>query len=136
MMATRRLTMALCLAIAAPLSARATGCADAATQTDLNICAAEALKASDAALNATYRQVMGRLKTDPAKRALLMNAQKAWLAFRDAECDFDGSDVVGGSIHPMIVSECVDALTQSRTHQLEAYLHCAEGDMSCPVPAP
>jgi len=130
------LVLAIAAALGVALSASAAGCGDNATQADLDVCAGDALKTSDAALNSTYRQLMDRLKADAAKRTRLIDAQKAWLAFRNAECNFVASDVVGGSIYPMIISQCADGLTRSRTRQLAAYLHCPEGDMSCPVPAP
>jgi hypothetical protein len=36
----------------------------------------------------------------------------------------------------MVVAECRQELTEARTRQLDAYLHCQEGDLACPVPAP
>ena len=127
---------ALALTIMAPVArSRAADCSNAATQSDMNICADQAFRRSDAALNSTYRQITDRLKTDAAARGLLVTAQKAWLAFRDADCAFASSAVSGGSIYPMIVTQCRDALTQDRTRRLAGYLKCAEGDLSCPVPA-
>jgi hypothetical protein len=35
----------------------------------------------------------------------------------------------------MIFSLCRDSLTQARSKDFESYLHCQEGDLSCPVPA-
>jgi hypothetical protein len=34
----------------------------------------------------------------------------------------------------MTLSLCLDKLTQARTKELQAYLKCEEGDLSCPVP--
>jgi uncharacterized protein YecT (DUF1311 family) len=78
---------------------------------------------------------MTRLKKDPATTKLLIRAQKAWLAFRDSECAFVASATDGGSANGMIYSFCLDGLTQKRLVELNAYLHCKEGDLSCPVPA-
>jgi len=35
----------------------------------------------------------------------------------------------------MLVAQCRDALTHTRTTDLKAYLPCHEGDMGCPVPS-
>jgi len=109
-------------------------CGDASTQTDLNLCADQAYRKSDAELNAAYRTVTARLKDDQATLAKLQSAQKAWLFFRDAECAFSSGGTTGGSAYPMVLSQCLDKLTQTRTKELRAYLKCEEGDMSCPVP--
>lgn len=109
-------------------------CGNASTQTDLNLCADQAYRKSDAELNAAYRTVTARLKDDQTTLAKLQSAQKAWLFFRDAECAFSSGGTTGGSAYPMVLSQCLEKLTQTRTKELRAYLKCEEGDMSCPVP--
>ncbi|WP_454677727.1 lysozyme inhibitor LprI family protein [Achromobacter marplatensis] len=109
-------------------------CGNASTQTDLNLCADQAYRKSDAELNAAYRTVTARLKDDQTTLTKLQSAQKAWLFFRDAECAFSSGGTTGGSAYPMVLSQCLDKLTQTRTKELRAYLKCEEGDMSCPVP--
>ncbi|MDH2050474.1 lysozyme inhibitor LprI family protein [Achromobacter marplatensis] len=109
-------------------------CGNASTQTDLNLCADQAYRKSDAELNAAYRTVTARLKDDQTTLAKLQSAQKAWLFFRDAECAFSSGGTTGGSAYPMVLSQCLDKLTQTRTKELRAYLKCEEGAMSCPVP--
>ncbi|WP_424625213.1 lysozyme inhibitor LprI family protein [Achromobacter marplatensis] len=109
-------------------------CGNASTQTNLNLCADQAYRKSDAELNAAYRTVTARLKDDQTTLAKLQSAQKAWLFFRDAECAFSSGGTTGGSAYPMVLSQCLDKLTQTRTKELRAYLKCEEGDMSCPVP--
>ena len=104
------------------------------SQAGLNQCAGDAYKKADAALNATYRQVMARLKDSEAAAKSLVAAQRAWIAYRDAECDFMSSGVEGGSARPMIVAQCLEQLTTRRTDDLKALLNCEEGDLSCPVP--
>jgi uncharacterized protein YecT (DUF1311 family) len=115
-------------------SAQAKDCANTQTQTQMNICAGESAKAADAALNATYAQIKARLKDDASKIQQLTKAQRAWIAFRDAECGFAGSAVEGGSMQPMIVAACHEKMTTNRTRDLRTYLQCEEGDASCPVP--
>jgi uncharacterized protein YecT (DUF1311 family) len=105
------------------------------SQAGMNICAHKDYEVADAKLNETYGEVMKRLSDDPDGRKLLQAAQRAWIAFRDAECDFSTADSQGGSIHPMLMLGCLQGLTEARTEQLGGYLECEEGDMSCPVPA-
>ena len=51
-------------------------------------CYGNAYKRADAELNILYRQITARLKDDKATAKLLVAAQRAWVAFRDAECNF------------------------------------------------
>lgn len=105
------------------------------SQTGMNICADADYKAADAHLNQTYGRIVKRLSGDRETTKLLQGSQRAWIAFRDAECDFRTSASRDGSIHPMEVGLCLRDLTEERTKALNAYLHCGEGDPSCPVPA-
>ena len=100
----------------------------------MNQCAGQAFKAADKELNTIYQQITGRLKDNPDGKKLLVNAQRAWVSFRDAECTFSASGVAGGSVYPLIYSECLTGMTKTRVESLKQYLKCEEGDMSCPVP--
>lgn len=126
---------AAALVLAAGAQAQVIKCDQASTQTDMNLCADQAYRKSDADLNAAYKAVMARLKDSKDAATKMQAAQKAWLFFRDAECAFSSGGVTGGSAYPMVLSMCLDKLTQTRTKELRAYLKCEEGDMSCPVPA-
>jgi len=103
------------------------------TQRGLDECAGASFKRADAALNRAYKEIVHRLKDDAAKTKLLVQAQKAWLNWRDAECAFSSSGVQGGSIYPMIVAQCQEKQTRARMKDLRGYLTCAEGDLDCPV---
>jgi uncharacterized protein YecT (DUF1311 family) len=124
------------VALALPTAALAKDkCADAQDQATMNQCADVAFKQSDKKLNELYKNIETRLADDADTRKLLVQAQRDWVRFRDAECDFQTSGAAGGSILPMLVAQCRDGLTQSRIKDFEGYLKCEEGDMSCPVPA-
>ncbi|TCU19284.1 lysozyme inhibitor LprI family protein [Rhizobium sullae] len=110
-------------------------CGDLTNQTDMNICAGKAYQKSDAELNVLYKQIEARLKDDADTKKLLVAAQKAWVRFRDAECNFSSSTVAGGTAYPFISSTCLDTMTKSRIEDLKGYLKCEEGDLDCPVPA-
>jgi len=121
--------------IAAPNASAAQCDRNDESQTGMNICADADYKAADAKLNQTYGRIIKRLSGDRDTTKLLQASQRAWIAFRDAECSFQTSASREGSIHPMEVAICLRNLTEERTKALDAYLHCSEGDPSCPVPA-
>lgn len=134
---TATLTAAIVLAMPAFAFAQ-DKCYDAAKdQASLNKCADAAFKESDKKLNEFYKQIEARLKDDADTKTLLVQAQRDWVKFRDAECSFQTAGAAGGSVMPMLVAQCMDSLTQARVKDFEGYLTCGEeGDpMSCPVPA-
>lgn len=128
-----RLLLALTPLLFTPL-AHALDCANASDQATMNQCAAQEHKAADKELNALYQQITARLKSNPDSKKLLVGAQRAWIGFRDAECKFASSAVTGGSVYPLIYSNCVTELTKARVETFKNYLKCQEGDLSCPVP--
>lgn len=114
--------------------ATAADCDNATTQATMNQCAAQQNKAADKELNSLYQQITARLKGSPDNKKVLVGAQRAWIAFRDAECKFSASGVEGGSVYPLIYSNCLTDLTKARLETFKGYLKCPEGDLSCPVP--
>lgn len=120
----------LLLATAAP----AQECDDSSNMMELDQCAGVVRDQADAKLNTAYAEIRKRLGDDEAAKANLTAAQRAWIAFRDAECFFQTASTVGGSIHSMLVTKCETALTLERLKQFDVYLACEEGDLMCPVP--
>lgn len=82
------------------------------TQVEMSACAAAAAKAADTRLNAAY----ARLQLTPE----LKSAERAWIAFRDAQCAYEASVYEGGSIQPMTYSLCLERVTKARTAELAA----------------
>lgn len=126
--------VALLLAAAPLAAAWPEDCFNLPDQADMDACVGRDFKATDARLNALYAQIQQRLKGDPATAKLLTAAQRAWVGFRDAECDFAASGTAGGTINPMVTTLCRAGLTQKRIEDFNAYLHCKDGDTACPVP--
>ena len=118
------------IALLFPLPAFAT-CDDAQTQVEMTECATAAYQAADGDLNATWKLSMGTMKQwdadNPGAKAAeaLRNAQRAWIAFRDAECGLEVSFYAGGTIAPMVEADCLTRLTRARTEELRAM---AEGE--------
>ncbi|AZO27475.1 lysozyme inhibitor LprI family protein [Mesorhizobium sp. M1B.F.Ca.ET.045.04.1.1] len=102
------------------------------SQSMMTICANTDYEAADAKLNAAYKNLVG--DNDEKANKLLQTAQRAWIAFRDAECAYSAADSAGGSIHPMEVSQCLTELTNERTKQLTSGPNCQDGDPSCASP--
>ncbi|WP_214469708.1 lysozyme inhibitor LprI family protein [Mesorhizobium sp. dw_380] len=129
----RRIFLPACLVVlAATATARAQECdrSDDGQQM-MNICAGEDYQAADARLNTAYQNLIGSDDAD-GKRSL-QAAQRAWIAFRDAECADTTAASAGGSIHAMEVSQCLTRLTNERIKQL-ASSNCEQGDASCASP--
>jgi uncharacterized protein YecT (DUF1311 family) len=99
------------------------------TQTEMNNCEGENFKAADAELNAVYAKLLN--KVSPTGRQKLQQAQRSWIAYRDAQCAFDTMGTTGGSIHGMMLSQCLTDLTAQQTKRLQHQLNCPEGDVSC-----
>lgn len=105
---------------------------DDQTQSGMDICASSDYAASDAKLNSAYGEIMKRLSDNADARKLLQDSQRAWIAFRDAECKFASSDVEGGSIYPMVYSGCLQGVTEARVVHLGAYLECDQRQPGIP----
>ena len=130
-MTMRRIFLSACLVLLAGASvARAQECDRSDdSQQMMNICAGEDYQAADARLNAAYQNLIS--SDDADSKRLLQAAQRAWIAFRDAECAHTTAASAGGSIHAMEVSQCLTRLTNERIKQLDASANCEEGDASC-----
>jgi uncharacterized protein YecT (DUF1311 family) len=101
-------------------------CAKAVTQMDMNICANSDYQAADRELNAQYRKTRAAMVSfdadleDNLKGAekALVKAQRAWVDYRDGECEAEGFAARGGSMEPMLVSNCLATLSRQRTKEL------------------
>ncbi len=103
-------------------------CKDATTQSDMNVCAAEEYQEADKALNAQWLATKKAaavwddlIEAEERPRGAeerLLKAQRAWLAYRDSQCDAVGFSVEGGTIQPLVVSNCLADLTRKRTEEL------------------
>ena len=92
-------------------------CKDAVSTKDMQDCMDNEWKKSDAELNRVYQESLKKLK--PEQAALLKKAQRAWLSYRDAQCDADYKMFAGGTAAPLALTQCRVTLTQERTKTLE-----------------
>ena len=91
------------------------------TQLDMNACAAARYAAADAQLNAAWPAAKGYMDGIGAG-ATLLDAQRKWLAFRDANCTAESAPYAGGSIQPLVWYGCLERLTLARTRDLQAHM--------------
>lgn len=108
-------------------------CADPPDQASADGCAGDASRRADAAMNVQWRITLAaerqrdkdyagvpRGDTRPSYADALLAAQRAWLKFRDSECEVEAYAVRGGSLEPQIAAECEERLTKNRNKQLAA----------------
>jgi uncharacterized protein YecT (DUF1311 family) len=99
-------------------------CARAVTQTDMNICAYRDYEAADRALNAAWSKAAAKARASGRNQfARLLDAQRKWLAYRDAQCLAEnGPREESGTIWPLQQNTCMQRLTEARTAQLREYV--------------
>ncbi len=90
----------------------------------LRECDAAELARQDQSLNATYKALEARL--EPEDKASLVKAERAWLAYRQAECQFEASGERGGTEWPLLVNLCTIKRTEQRISDLQQALDDAK----------
>jgi uncharacterized protein YecT (DUF1311 family) len=99
-------------------------CANAITQTDMNICSYQDYQAADRELNAAWKTAAARAKASGSQHfARLLDSQRKWLAYRDAQCFAqNGPREESGTIWPLLQNACLQQLTEARTAQLREFV--------------
>jgi uncharacterized protein YecT (DUF1311 family) len=88
----------------------------AQSQAEMNEEASKKFSKVDANLNQVYKKLMNIL--DKKDKVLLTEAQRNWIKFRDSHCKFEISESEGGSIQPLIYSQCLIECTEIRIKEL------------------
>lgn len=124
--------LVVALAAVQPYVDRPIDCDDPQSQREMNACAARDFERADAELNRVWREAIEqsrRADADldreydrrPTSEAKLREAQRAWLAFRDAHCTVVAyEEARGGSMEPMSYEGCRTTVTRQRTAQLQS----------------
>ena len=94
--------------------------AGAQTQGEMNQEAFADYKKADQELNKVYPKVLAKLDAEGQEK--LKAAQRAWVAFRDAQAALDADMARGGTMSPLLRATSLSATTQERTKQLRAFL--------------
>lgn len=129
------LVLALGLSVVPATSAPTITCNAAGNQAELNQCAFDELGKADAELNATYAQVLAKLKGQAVALARLKAAQRLWVQLRDADlaaqfplADKQDPRLVYGSIYPMERAGAQAELTRQRTAYLRKQFLAPAGE--------
>lgn len=88
------------------------------SQMGMNMCAGQEFERADKALNSAWAKAKDWVKDDPQAAKLLLESQRAWLKFRDAQCELISDQNRGGSIVPLVHGKCLTGLTRDRTEAL------------------
>jgi uncharacterized protein YecT (DUF1311 family) len=122
------LTLLSLACLATPAVAQAVDCANTSVQIELNACAEQDWQAADAELNRVYKATMAAMKAVDQSlppdlqgaATTLRDAQRAWIAFRDRNCNLAGYPMRGGSAEPLLIYGCLRQMTLDRTAELQA----------------
>ncbi len=101
-------------------------CAEPVTQRDMTACADIEYDKADKDLNAAYKQLRTKMSDwdksadEESKGAVdaLVAAQRAWVAFRDANCEVAGFQARGGTMESMLISSCLADMSTKRAAEL------------------
>ena len=106
-------------------------CIDPQTQMEMSYCAHADYEDADKELNAVWPDVVAAARQSdeyvaeqarsmgvPTTLEALRSAQRAWIIFRDAQCEYEAYEVFGGTAQPMVGSLCLARLTRERIEVL------------------
>jgi uncharacterized protein YecT (DUF1311 family) len=116
--------------------AQANPCDAATTQADMNQCSAEEYRKADAHLNTVYKNLVRLLQKDAGEAAQqsggeqtkpetpavqkLRAVQRRWIQYRDLHCGAVRAQYEGGTISPMMWTQC---MTETTNHRIEELKH-------------
>lgn len=100
-------------------------------QAEMNACASEQFSHYDSILNKLYKEQINYLGAKSDRGRMLIDAQRAWVKFRDADCAYEaGKQEGGGSVWPLVHFTCLATKTKQRAVEVEEYVKCREN--GCP----
>ncbi|MFD1745743.1 lysozyme inhibitor LprI family protein [Rhizobium helianthi] len=102
-------------------------CGNKETQMEMNACAQEEYDAADKVLNDQWkltRKAMAdwdkELEEDQrGAETALLQAQRAWITYRDNQCIAEGFQARGGTLETMLNIVCLTRMTKNRTQELK-----------------
>lgn len=95
-------------------------CRNASSQLEINQCSDQEFKEKDKELTKLYKYYY--MKLDNPRKSQLQNSQHAWKIFRDLSCQYEANYYEGGSLAPMIYSNCLKDKTKARINDLKNYI--------------
>jgi uncharacterized protein YecT (DUF1311 family) len=110
-------------------------CNPAGSTIEMAACAGDSFQKADRQMNTVYARLLAKAQTmdkdsvtGTSDKAVdrLRKAQRAWVAWRDAECPLRSLPNKGGSIERIEWPACSAQLTEERTKALQAVLEGLE----------
>jgi uncharacterized protein YecT (DUF1311 family) len=127
-------TVGVLALIASPALARDTTaeCDDSLGQNGLTACAARLAEEADADMAVAFAKAktameaidedVNEVRPNPAGAVdALEQSQRGWLAYREGRCIIAGFAERGGSMEPMVVSQCEEEMTRARIAELDEW---------------
>jgi uncharacterized protein YecT (DUF1311 family) len=118
----------LAITVSAKAESTEIDCSSAFSTPDIERCAAIELDAVEVSLNQAYRRLVKQLtKPDTAQdnysdyRNKLLNAQRAWIKFREADCDTQYAMHRSGTIRNAVYLNCKQQRAEQRIKELNNY---------------
>ncbi len=120
--------------VLAAIDARQKACIDKdPSNLGMKQCAGDADADADKLLNETYGAAVAALKRPQdggdrdggdARETLrrLVASERAWIAYRDAECAFEGTSMLGGTGEELVIVECHTMMTVARVKAIGSVL--------------
>jgi uncharacterized protein YecT (DUF1311 family) len=91
-------------------------CGRKATTVEISECLMDQVPKWDARLNQAYKAAMAASEND-ARKASLIKAERAWLAYRTENCGWYGAQE--GTIRQIAGAQCMLSMTRDRALELE-----------------
>jgi uncharacterized protein YecT (DUF1311 family) len=93
-------------------------CVKRYSQADMNICSFRDYLRSDIELNRTWNAVTKRLAGQRKVFGTLLAGQRAWLVYRDKQCEVWANWYEGGTVASLMINSCLTDITKFRTKEL------------------
>lgn len=100
------------------LADEAPDCKNPVDQMTMTACAGLEFEKADVELNNVWKKLKASI--DDQDATALLKSQRAWIAYRDAQCELAGFAARGGSLQPMLVQMCLADLTLARIKELNS----------------
>lgn len=130
-MIERLLVLLASLVVLDAHAAPALNCKDPMSNAEMKMCAEQDWKKADAALNVAYDKALASARETyrstrampgqqnmPDSEGMLRDAQRAWVAFRDANCKYQYQVYWGGSHAGLAYLLCMADTTKARLKEL------------------
>lgn len=92
---------------------------DMSVTPDMRTCVSLKFDDADKKLNARYKQVMTSL--DDTQKAALKKEQIRWIKEKEAKCPKVGAEAAGGTMEPILITDCFLQMTEQRIEHLSKY---------------